>query len=336
MQVVHRVGEITPEEPIVQVAVSSRHRGEAFRACEFIIDYLKTRAPFWKKETTAEGERWVDARTATRSQRPAGTATEMRPLTPEEKARYSRQTRVPGFGEATQARLLAARVLIVGMGGLGSPAALYLAASGIGTLVLCDFDRVETSNLQRQIIHRHASIGEPKALSAAATLKEINPDCGILALDYALEEPEMRRQVELADLVLDCTDNFETRFLLNRLCFDTGTPLVSGAAIRTDGQIISFIPAEPASPCYRCLHPQASLEQVETCALEGILAPVVGVIGTLQAQQALLVLAGEYEPLVGTLLLFDGRGMEWHRVQVPRSPTCPVCSGRPGLPSGQD
>ena len=250
-----------------------------------------------------------------------------RPLTDYEKARYSRQIRIPGFGDTAQRDLLNSRALVVGMGGLGSPAAMYLAAAGGGTLVISDFDRVETSNLQRQIIHRHGSVGEPKALSAAATLRDINPDCEIVALDYALEEAELRDQVQSADVVLDCSDNFETRFLLNRVCFETGTPLVSGAAIRTDGQIATFLPTEPQSPCYRCLHPQ-DLSQVETCALEGILAPVVGVIGTLQAQQALLVLTGQHAPLVGTLLLFDGRGMEWHRISVPRNPQCPACADR--------
>ena len=253
-----------------------------------------------------------------------------RPLTDGEQARYSRQIRIPGFGEAAQGTLLDSRVLIVGMGGLGSPAAMYLAAAGVGTLVVSDFDRVETSNLQRQIIHRHASIGEPKALSAAATLTDINPDCNVIALDYALEQKELHEEVETADLVLDCTDNFETRFLLNATCFATATPLVSGAAIRTEGQLATYIPAEPRSPCYRCLHPH-DLSQIETCALEGILAPVVGTIGTLQAQQALLVLAEKHEPLVGTLLLFDGTAMEWNRVRIPRNPECPVCRDRPLL-----
>lgn len=251
-----------------------------------------------------------------------------RPLTSQEKTRYSRQIRIPGFGEAAQQALLSSRALIVGMGGLGSPAAMYLAAAGVGTLVISDFDRVETSNLQRQIVHRHASIGEPKALSAADTLHDINPDCEIIALDYALADDELLAQVGEADVVLDCSDNFETRFLLNSACFAAGTPLVSGAAIRTDGQIATFVPREPDSPCYRCLHPQ-DLSGEESCALEGILAPVVGIIGTLQAQHALLLLTAQYHPLIGTLLLFDGRGMEWHRIRVPRNPQCPVCANRP-------
>jgi adenylyltransferase/sulfurtransferase len=250
-----------------------------------------------------------------------------RSLTEYEKARYDRQIRIPGFGEAAQARLLESRALVVGIGGLGSPAAMYLAAAGVGTLVLSDFDRVESSNLQRQIIHRHPSLGEPKAISAAATLRDINPDCRVEALDYALEEAELRQQVTMADIVLDCTDNFESRFLLNRLCFDTSTPLVSGAAIRTEGQVATFMPGATDSPCYRCLHP-GDLAALETCALEGILAPIVGVIGTLQAQQALLVLTGAGDPLIGMLQIFDGRAMEWHRIRIPRNPDCPVCAAR--------
>lgn len=250
-----------------------------------------------------------------------------RPLTDAERLRYSRQIRVPGFGEQAQQRLLAARALIVGVGGLGSPAAMYLAACGVGTLVLSDFDRVEPSNLQRQIVHRERSIGEPKAHSAAETLRDINPGCTVVPIDRALDDEEMRVEVDRADVVLDCSDNFETRFQLNRLCVATGTPLVSGSAIRADGQILSFLPHEPDSPCLRCLHGD-DLSAVETCAAEGILAPVVGVIGVLQAQQALLILADQYRGLIGTLLLFDGRGMEWRRLTVPRDPQCPVCGAR--------
>lgn len=249
-----------------------------------------------------------------------------RPLTDAEKTRFSRQIRVPGFGEQTQARLLEARALIVGIGGLGSPAAMYLAACGVGTLVLSDFDRVEPSNLQRQIIHRERSIGEPKALSAMDTLRDINPACTVVPLDRALDDDALRVEVKRADVVLDCSDNFETRFQLNRICVETRTPLVSGSAIRADGQILSFLPGEPDSPCLRCLHAD-DLSAVETCAAEGILAPVVGVVGVLQAQQALLILANQYRALIGTLLLFDGRGMEWRRLTVPRNPQCPVCGG---------
>jgi molybdopterin/thiamine biosynthesis adenylyltransferase len=232
-------------------------------------------------------------------------------LTPQQGRRYGRQIRVAGIGEAGQRRLLGSRVLIVGMGGLGSPAALYLAAAGVGTLVLSDFDRVEESNLQRQIIHRQADIGEHKAWSARRALEALNPTCRVIAKDWQLDGEE-----------LDCSDNFATRFALNRACWARGTALVSGAAIRREGQIISFVP--PEGPCYQCLYP-AGLEGEETCAMEGVLAPVVGVIGSLQALEAVNILTGAGARLWGRLLLLDAVTMEWRAVRVPPDPACPVC-----------
>jgi adenylyltransferase/sulfurtransferase len=243
-------------------------------------------------------------------------------VTPEQQQRYARQIRLPAIGEAGQERLLGARVLIVGLGGLGSPAAMYLAASGVGHLVLSDFDRVEASNLQRQIIHREADIGELKAASARRTLGEINSACAVTALDWQLDEQELAGEVRAADLVLDCTDNFATRFLLNRVAMAERRPLVSGAAIRLEGQIMTSLP--DGGPCYQCVYPQA-LEGEETCAMEGVLAPVVGLIGTLQALQAVKVLTGHAEELRGVLLLFDASLMEWQRMRVPPRPHCPAC-----------
>jgi len=243
-------------------------------------------------------------------------------LTPEQQRRYSRQIRVAGIGEAGQQRLLAARVLIVGMGGLGSPAALYLAAAGVGTLVVSDFDRVEDSNLQRQIIHRQADIGEHKAHSAKRALEALNPACQIISKDWQLDDAELAEEIHRADLVLDCSDNFATRFALNRACVAGRTPLVSGAAIRREGQIITFIPGQ--GPCYQCLYP-VGLEQEESCALEGVLAPVVGVMGSMQALQAVQVLTGQGAGLVGRLLLFDAAAMEWRALRVPQDPACAVC-----------
>jgi molybdopterin-synthase adenylyltransferase len=244
-------------------------------------------------------------------------------VTPEQQQRYSRQIRLPSIGEAGQQRLLDARALIVGLGGLGSPAAMYLAASGVGRLALSDFDRVESSNLQRQIIHREDQIGELKAASAQRTLQQINPGCEVQALDWQLDEDELQREIRAADVVLDCTDNFASRFQLNRIAMAESTPLVSGAAIRTEGQILSAL---PGGPCYQCVYPQ-ELEQQETCAMEGILAPVVGLIGTLQALQAIQILTGGAEALRGVLMLFDANAMQWQRVQVPKRPDCPVCGG---------
>jgi adenylyltransferase/sulfurtransferase len=246
-------------------------------------------------------------------------------MTPEQLRRYSRQIRVAGIGPQGQQRLLDARVLIVGMGGLGSPAALYLAAAGVGELVVSDFDRVEESNLQRQIIHRHADIGEHKALSAKRSLQALNPGCRVIAKDWQLDDDELADEIRRADLVLDCSDNFATRFGLNRACVAHRRPLVSGAAIRSEGQIITFLPDR--GPCYQCLYP-AGLEQEESCAMEGVLAPLVGVVGSLQAMQAVQVLAGGGGALVGRLLLFDGAAMEWRSVQVPQDPECLVCGQR--------
>lgn len=238
--------------------------------------------------------------------------------------RYSRQIRLPQVGEAGQQRLLDATALIIGMGGLGSPAAMYLAAAGVGNLVISDFDRVESSNLQRQIIHQQADIGEPKALSAKHTLLAVNPQCDVEALDYELDEEALTARITQADVVLDCSDNFQTRFAINRECVAAGTPLVSGAAIRMEGQIISFIPGVDG-PCYQCLY-QADLENAETCAMEGVLAPLVGVIGSLQAMQAMMILTGMEKALTGKLILVDGERMDWRTVKVPRDPACPVCA----------
>ena len=243
-------------------------------------------------------------------------------MTPEQRQRYARQIRLDAIGEAGQQNLLDARVLVVGLGGLGSPASMYLAASGIGTLVLSDYDRVEPSNLQRQIVHREADIGEPKAQSARRTLRTINAACDVIALDWELDEGELDDQVKSADVVLDCTDNFASRFLLNRVAMAQQTPLVSGAAIRLEGQIMTSLPG--GGPCYQCVYP-AELENEETCAIEGVLAPVVGVIGTLQALQAIRILTGHGESLRGVLTLFDATTMEWQRIRVPARRGCPVC-----------
>lgn len=243
-------------------------------------------------------------------------------MTLDEHRRYARQIRLPSIGETGQQRLLDASVLIIGLGGLGSPAAMYLAACGVGELVLCDFDRVEQSNLQRQIIHSEGDVGELKADSAKRSLARLNPRCHVEAIDWELDEHELRDRVQVADLVLDCTDNFETRFLLNRVAVKEKTPLVSGAAIRQEGQIMSTLAG--GLPCYQCVYPE-NLEHQETCALEGVLAPMVGIIGSLQALQAIQILTGNDDMLRGTLLLFDGMGMTWQRIQVPPRPDCPVC-----------
>ncbi len=242
-----------------------------------------------------------------------------------DKDRYSRQIRLPAIGEAGQQAILDASALIIGVGGLGSPAAMYLAAGGIGKLVLSDYDVVETSNLQRQIIHANAALGDDKVESGKRTLTALNPNCEVETIGYQLEGDELVEAVRAADIVLDCSDNFPTRFEVNQACVDTATPLVSGAAIRLEGQIMNYQPAA-GSACYQCLYPQAFGAE-ESCELEGVLGPVVGVIGTMQAAQTLLLLAGQGEEMVDRLLLFDALAMHWQGVKLPKNPNCPACGG---------
>lgn len=237
--------------------------------------------------------------------------------------RYSRQIRLPQIGEQGQQKILDASVLIIGMGGLGSPSALYLAAAGIGKLVISDYDVVEESNLQRQIIHTRASVGELKVDSAKRGIEALNPNCEVEPVNYQIDGDELKAIIDSVDIVLDCCDNFPTRFEVNRACVESNTPLVSGAAIRLEGQIMNYQPGV-GSPCYQCLYTQV-YENAETCEMEGVLGPVVGVIGTMQALQALLILTDLGEPLIGRLLLLDAANMEWQAVNLPRNPACPVC-----------
>ncbi len=239
--------------------------------------------------------------------------------------RYSRQIMLPAIGIEGQQRLLQARVLIIGLGGLGSPAAMYLAAAGVGTLVLVDFDRVDLTNLQRQIVHTSARIGEPKVTSARETLLALNPEINVVTIDHPLEGEALAQQVALADVVLDGSDNFATRFALNQACRSHRIPLVSGAAIRMEGQV-SVFPGQPGTPCYHCLYPNEG-ELDETCSANGVLAPVVGVIGSIQAVEAIKLITGSGEPLVGRLLLFDALQMEWRSIKLKPDPACPVCAG---------
>lgn len=238
--------------------------------------------------------------------------------------RYSRQIRLPQIGVSGQQRLLHATALIIGMGGLGSPAAMYLAAGGIGRLIIVDYDIVEASNLQRQIIHRYAAIGENKVDSAAHSIKALNPECAIETINYQVDGDELRALINRVDIVLDCTDNFPTRFEINRYCVETATALVSGAAIRLEGQLMSYQP-DSSSPCYQCLYSKI-YENAETCALEGVLAPVVGIIGTLQALHAMLILTGHGRALLGKLLLLDALVMEWRQIKLLKNSACPICA----------
>ena len=239
--------------------------------------------------------------------------------------RYARHIRLPQIGEKGQQAIVNASVLIVGVGGLGSPAAMYLAAAGVGKLILSDYDIVETSNLQRQIIHQQASVGANKVDSGKRTLAALNSDCEVQVIGYQLEGDELRQVIDSVDIVLDCSDNYPTRFEVNRYCVETATTLVTGAAIRLEGQIMNYQPAVN-SACYQCLYTEAYGNE-ESCELEGVLGPVVGVIGALQAVQTLLLLAGQGEEMVNRLLLFDALAMQWQSVTLPKNPNCPVCVG---------
>ncbi len=242
--------------------------------------------------------------------------------------RYSRQIMLPAFGIEAQEKLQQARVLIIGAGGLGSPVALYLAAAGIGTLSIADDDLVELTNLQRQILHGNNDIGRPKVESARDQLTRINPECQVIPIPRRLEKDDLEQQVEQADLVIDGSDNFVTRFSVNAACFRKGKPLISGAAIRMEGQVSVFDPARAESPCYRCLYRDGMDEAEQTCAENGVLAPIVGIIGSLQAMEAIKQLTGLGEPLVGRLLLFDGMQSEIRTLKLKRDPGCPVCQHR--------
>ena len=239
--------------------------------------------------------------------------------------RYSRHILLDDIGIDGQQSMLNAHALIIGAGGLGSAAAFYLASAGIGTLTLVDDDRVDLTNLQRQILHVTDSIGQPKVQSARRTLAQINPDIDIIALHERADDARLAELVQRATVVLDCSDNFATRHAINRACVSHRVPLVSGAAIRVDGQISIFDARQAASPCYACLFPPDQAFEEERCAAMGVFAPLVGIIGAMQAAEALKVVAAIGIPLVGRLLLLDARAMEWTRIGIPRNDACAVC-----------
>lgn len=243
----------------------------------------------------------------------------------EELLRYSRHLLLPEIDVGGQQRLLDASVLVLGLGGLGSAAALYLAASGVGRMVLADGDRVELSNLQRQVLHATPDLGRRKSASAAAAIRALNPGVQTVEIDARLDEAALDRWVPTVSLVLDCSDNYATRYAVNRACFRHARPLVSAAAIRWEAQLCVFDPSDSASPCYRCLYPDEDAQSDESCTGNGVASPVVGMVGVLQALQAIKYLAGVGDRLIGELLVFDGLGMDWHRLRVRRRADCAVC-----------
>jgi molybdopterin/thiamine biosynthesis adenylyltransferase len=246
--------------------------------------------------------------------------------------RYSRHILLDEIGIEGQQRLLASHALVIGAGGLGSPAALYLAAGGVGRITLVDDDEVDLTNLQRQVMHTTARVGEPKVESGRVALHDINPGVEVLALRERVQGARLDELVRGADVVLDCSDNFATRHAVNRACVEAGVPLVSGAAIRFDGQVSVYDSRDPASPCYACLFPPDSRFEEEACSTMGVFAPLVGIIGTMQAAEALKLLAGSGRSLAGRLLMLDARTMDWMPIGVARNAACPVCAerGTPG------
>lgn len=243
--------------------------------------------------------------------------------------RYSRQILLPQIDVAGQEKLLDAQVLIIGAGGLGSPAAMYLAAAGVGRIALSDHDAVDLSNLQRQILHGTPDIGRPKAESAQDALRRLNPDVAVLPIPRKLEGEDLLAQAARAGVVLDCSDNFATRFAVNRACVETATPLVSGAVIRFEGQVAVFTPGREDSPCYNCLYPDQG-EEDASCVRNGVIAPLPGIVGAMQALETLKLLLGLGRSLAGRLLLLDALAMEWQTLRLPRNPACPTCgSGQP-------
>jgi len=240
--------------------------------------------------------------------------------------RYSRQIMLPQVDIEGQQKLLAASVLIVGAGGLGSPAAIYLAAAGVGNIAIYDNDVVDLSNLQRQIAHHTPDIGTDKVISTRQTLNRLNPEVKIRAVKQRLEGEQLDYEVRLADVVLDCSDNFSTRFAINRACVKQQTPLVSGAAIRFEGQVTVFTPGKNNSPCYNCLY-NSDGEELQNCATNGVIAPITGIVGSTQALEAMKLIMNIGEALTGRLLLLDGLTMEWNTMKLRKNANCPTCGG---------
>lgn len=244
----------------------------------------------------------------------------------DELLRYSRHILLPEVGVEGQETIQKSNILIIGAGGLGSPAALFLAASGVGSITICDGDTVDLTNLQRQIIHTTDSVGSLKVDSARQSIEAINPHVKIKIIKRRAEGKQLKTLVSESSIVLDCSDNFETRHAVNKACFELKRPLVSGAAIRFDGQLSVFDARNPKSPCYQCLFPEENKFEETRCAVMGVFAPLVGIIGTAQASEALKLISNIGRPAVGRLMLFDALEMEWRSIKLNKDPKCAVCS----------
>ena len=251
----------------------------------------------------------------------------------EQLLRYSRQIMLPEIDAEGQLRLAQSTVLLVGAGGLGSACSIYLAAGGVGHIMLADFDHVDLSNLQRQILYKTTDIGRLKVEAGADHLRALNPDVKLTVIERALTEDELPDYARQADVIIDGSDNFTTRFAVNRASVSTGTPLVSAAAIRFEAQISVFNPRDETSPCYHCLYKEGS-EVDATCTANGVLAPLLGIAGSVQATETMKLIMGLGDSLQGRLLLIDVMAMEWHSAILPKDPDCPVC-GKMGIHAGQ-
>ena len=244
--------------------------------------------------------------------------------------RYSRHILLNELGIEGQEKLLASHALVIGAGGLGSPVALYLGSAGVGRITVVDHDEVDATNLQRQIAHSLERLGTPKAESVRHAIAAINPDPQVQALVQRADDALLDRLLPEVDVVIDCCDNFATRHMVNRACVRHRVPLVSGAAIRMDGQLAVYDPREPASPCYACVFPEDSGVEETGCATMGVFAPLVGIVGTMQAAEALKILSGIGSRLTGQLLMIDGRDLAFNTIALPRQPHCAVCAQRAG------
>ncbi|MFK5949607.1 MAG: molybdopterin-synthase adenylyltransferase MoeB [Methylococcales bacterium] len=238
--------------------------------------------------------------------------------------RYSRQIMLPQVDIEGQQKLLDAKVLIIGAGGLGSPASIYLASAGIGKITIYDDDVVDLSNLQRQITHYTDDIGTAKVISTQQTIKKINPEVKVIAVKQRLEGKQLLEEVKNADIVLDCCDNFTTRFAINTACVQHKTALVSGAAIRFEGQVSVFTPGINNSPCYNCLYSDTD-EEMQNCATNGVISPITGIVGSIQALEAMKLILGIGKTLTGRLLLLDGLSMQWNEMKLRKNEQCPTC-----------
>ncbi|HVT11150.1 MAG TPA: ThiF family adenylyltransferase [Fimbriimonadaceae bacterium] len=304
----HRIGHLQIGDIAIRVEVASAHRKAAFEACDWIVDEVKRRVPIWKKEHYAEGDSgWVNCE-----------------VQPDEMRYYARQTILREIGAEGQAKLGKARVLVVGAGGLGSPALLYLAAAGIGTLGIAEFDRLDISNLHRQVLYAAAEVGRSKAEVAANRLRALNPHIEVATYRERIGQANAPALVEAYDLVLDCTDNFATKFLLNDACVRAGKPLVQASIYQYEGQLL-FV--EPGRPCLRCLWPEVPAAGcVGSCAEVGVLGVVPGLFGALQATEAIKFFLDLPSPLrEGKMLLLDLLSYRQQMVDLARDPNCPIC-----------